>query len=70
MTNKTSPDRYWACWSHSQQAFHVEDEAEGVETNMEAFKRGSPMDYIVIGVFDDRKLASKFLDSIEHHRKA
>ena len=68
MTNKTSPDRYWACWSHSQQAFHIEDELEGVETNREAFAQNEPMDYIVLGVFEDRAEASEFLNSIKHFR--
>lgn len=55
--------RVWACWSHSQQAVHIEDEAEGLEINREAYARNKPMDHIVLGVFSSREDASKFLDA-------
>lgn len=59
------PERIWACWSHSQQCFHVEEEAEGIETNLEAFWKNTPLDYIVLGVFSDREKADAFIRTID-----
>lgn len=62
---KNTKGRVWVCWSHSQQAVHIEDEAEGLEINREAYARNTPMDYIVLGVFASRGDAHKFLGAAD-----
>ena len=57
--------RWWACYSFRQHAVHVESEAEGLETNLRAFRLNRPVDFVPLAVFDDREAASEFLRSVQ-----
>lgn len=62
-------DRHWVCWSHSQQCFHIETEAEGITTNVLAFFQNRPMDYVVVGDFVDRQQAYSHIQLLESEKE-
>jgi hypothetical protein len=49
--------RVWLCWSFSQGAFHIEPESSGLEANIRAFERNSPVDYVPLAIFPSRESA-------------
>jgi len=63
-----STGRVWLCWSGSQQAVHIEFEAEGCKTNMRAFVLNRPIDYVPLAVFPNRAAASEFARQIQEVR--
>ena len=60
-----SARRVWLCWSPSQQAFHIETEADGLKINLRAFVENRPVDFIPIAIFGSRKSANKFTEQIK-----
>lgn len=64
-----SAERVWLCWSPSQQAVHIESEAEGCKTNLRAFVLNQPIDYVPLAVFPNREAASEFARQIQAVRK-
>lgn len=54
----TEINKYWLCWSHRQNAFHIETIATGVKINRVAFKANSKPDHIPIGIFATAKEAN------------
>jgi hypothetical protein len=63
-----SAGRFWLCWSPSQQAVHIEDEADGCENNLRAFVLNQPVDFVPLAVFDTHNAASKFALHIQEMR--
>ena len=63
-----SAERVWLCWSASQQAVHIEYEAEGCRTNLQAFVLNRPTDYVPLAVFPNREAASEFARQIQELR--
>ena len=58
-----SAGRVWLCWSFSQCAPHIEDEDEGLRTNLRAFAENRPVDYVPIAVFASRAAAQAFVEA-------
>ena len=56
--------KIWLSWSRTQNHFHIEPEARGLEQNLQACKNNLPSDFITIGIFSDRIAASQFADKI------
>jgi hypothetical protein len=44
-------EKHWLCWSHRQNALHIESESAGLQTNQRAFNRNARLDYIPIGCY-------------------
>ena len=63
-----SAERVWLCWSPSQQAVHIETEAEGCKTNLCAIVLNRTADYVPLAVFPNREAASKFARQIQDIR--
>lgn len=60
--------RVWLCWSASQQAFHIENEADGLKINLRAFTENRPVDFVPIAIFASRKSANKFTEQVKSIR--
>ena len=63
-----SAERVWLCWSPSQQAVHIESEAEGCKTNLRAFVLNQPTDYVPLAVFPNREAACEFAQQVQDIR--
>lgn len=58
-----SSNRVWLCWSFSQCAPHIEDEADGLRINLRAFVENRPGDYVPIAIFSSRDEAHAFFEA-------
>jgi hypothetical protein len=63
-----SAGRVWLCWSPSQQAVDVRDEAESCKVNLEDFALNRPSDWITLAVFNSHAEASKFARQVQEMR--
>ena len=63
-----SAERVWLCWSPTQQAVDVRDEAESCEMNLRAFVLNQPVGFIPLAVFDNRDEARKFASQVQEMR--
>ncbi len=63
-----SAERFWLCWSASQQAVHIESETLGFKTNLRAFVLNRPTDYVPLAVFPNREAASEFARQLQEVR--
>ena len=57
-------EKYWLCWSPRQNAFHIESEADGEQTNREAFFEDRPSDFVPIGHFTTSEAAHAEADRL------
>ncbi|TXH17576.1 MAG: hypothetical protein E6R03_03630 [Hyphomicrobiaceae bacterium] len=63
--NESRPKgRWWLCWSFRQACPHIETEAEGLRTNLEAFADNRAVDYVPIGVFQSLEEAGATADRL------
>lgn len=56
---KNQPNRYWLLWSSEANSLHIEDEEQGLRTNLQAFQRNAKTDYVPIGTFPSREAATR-----------
>lgn len=63
-----SAERVWLCWSPTEQAVHIESEAEGCKTNLRAFVLNRPIDFVPLAVFPNQEAAREFARQIQDIR--
>ena len=57
-------EKYWLCWSSRQNAFHIESEGDGEQTNREAFLEDRPSEFVPIGHFHTSEAAHAEADRL------
>ena len=62
-TRQEGAGRVWLCWSFSQCAPHIESEADGLRTNLQAFLENRSVDFVPIGIFDNDEQAQEFFEA-------
>lgn len=63
-----STGRAFLCWSASQQAVDVRDEAENYAANLRAFVLNRPTDFVPLAVFNSHDEARKFASQVQEMR--
>ena len=58
-------EKVWLCWSPRQNCFHIETEADSLRVNLEAFKRGTRVDYVPIAAFASQDEAIAAADGLQ-----
>ncbi len=58
-------EKVWLCWSPRQNCFHIETEADGLRVNLDAFRRGTRVDYVPIAAFANQDEASVAADGLQ-----
>lgn len=64
MSNET----FAVLWSNNQKCFHVETVRAMLKTNMNAFRDGTGLDYVVLGFADTQREASKMVEELDEMR--
>ena len=50
-------ERFWLCWSPTQNTYSVDSEAYGLRSNQNAHANGRRVDYVVLDVFESEQEA-------------
>lgn len=57
-------------YSHIQKAFQIETVATMIKTNLEAYAKGNPIDWVVMNIVENKDAASKLVDTLRTEQQS